>query len=245
MKYSDKELITIENKLVAIFDDLFYKTFITEKYYSPLKMHRLLTKHGMIKFYYHKIAELSIKDAMGYIGKERFPLFASEETEEEIINYLIPYILFFMEDNYMHISNISSNLGITIEEAYLTSGKQRMGVFVRDSVNTLYNETTVQTSKAAGILYFEFVAVIDERTSDICRSLNGMIFSINQLSYYAPPLHPHCRSRVRPMKSKFNMKRLFKGNIDQTDSRRISWYKSKVSFILQNLNVDKMIVSYL
>ena len=43
---------------------------------------------------------------------------------------------------------------------------------------------------------YEYVSVIDEKTSDICRSLDGEIFKLKdrQVGVNFPPMHPHCRS---------------------------------------------------
>lgn len=48
---------------------------------------------------------------------------------------------------------------------------------------------------------FVYKAVMDLRTSDICRTLNGMIIPLNdkaRLYRYMPPQHPNCRSILIP-----------------------------------------------
>jgi hypothetical protein len=47
-------------------------------------------------------------------------------------------------------------------------------------------------------LLLEFVARIDDRTSDICRECNGTRLPAGHPWWqtYTPPLHPHCRSTV-------------------------------------------------
>ena len=45
----------------------------------------------------------------------------------------------------------------------------------------------------------QFVAVMDSRTSKICKSLNGKKFLINEETIPVPPLHPRCRSRLVPL----------------------------------------------
>lgn len=47
----------------------------------------------------------------------------------------------------------------------------------------------------------QFVAVMDSRTSAICRSLNGKTFGIDSKNIPTPPLHPNCRSRLVPVVS--------------------------------------------
>lgn len=48
---------------------------------------------------------------------------------------------------------------------------------------------------------YEFVAIIDGRTTDICRSLHGKQFEIKDphLSSLSPPLHWNCRSSIVPI----------------------------------------------
>lgn len=48
--------------------------------------------------------------------------------------------------------------------------------------------------------YFKFVAVLDARTSDICRSMNGKVFPMKdfKIGITVPPLHPNCRSVIIP-----------------------------------------------
>ena len=54
---------------------------------------------------------------------------------------------------------------------------------------------------AAGVDKFRFKAILDSRTSRICRSMNGRVFPMSQwkVGVNVPPLHTHCRSRVIPI----------------------------------------------
>lgn len=53
---------------------------------------------------------------------------------------------------------------------------------------------------------YEFLAVIDKRTSQICKSLNGKEFNIKDYSagVNAPPMHAHCRSTIAPANSELH-----------------------------------------
>jgi len=48
---------------------------------------------------------------------------------------------------------------------------------------------------------WKFVAVVDERTSHVCRALDGTCLEAGdpRWSTMLPPLHPHCRSHVAPV----------------------------------------------
>jgi len=58
--------------------------------------------------------------------------------------------------------------------------------------------------ETSNIIAVEFFSVVDEKTSDICRANNGIIIDINdkeKIRKYLPPLHPNCRSYLRPIYS--------------------------------------------
>lgn len=47
---------------------------------------------------------------------------------------------------------------------------------------------------------YEFIATLDSRTSDLCRSMDGKVFKLTDMlpGTTAPPLHCHCRSCTAP-----------------------------------------------
>jgi len=51
-----------------------------------------------------------------------------------------------------------------------------------------------------GVSEYEIFITLDNRTSDICRDLEGKIFKIKdyQVGVTAPPFHPNCRSVAVP-----------------------------------------------
>lgn len=57
-----------------------------------------------------------------------------------------------------------------------------------------------ESYKELGVEYQEFSATMDERTSDICRSMDGRIFKTSEIEIgvNAPPLHCRCRSVMVP-----------------------------------------------
>lgn len=66
---------------------------------------------------------------------------------------------------------------------------------------TFYNNlATLDTIKDLGGEYYEIVAVLDTRTSDICRHENKKIYSISEYKagQTAPPFHVRCRSTIMP-----------------------------------------------
>lgn len=66
---------------------------------------------------------------------------------------------------------------------------------------TFYNNlATLDTIKDLGGEYYEIVAVLDTRTSDICRHENKKVYPISEYKagQTAPPFHVRCRSTIMP-----------------------------------------------
>ena len=51
-----------------------------------------------------------------------------------------------------------------------------------------------------GVKYYQIVAILDERTSEICRYMNGKIFEISEyeVGVTASPFHVNCRTTIAP-----------------------------------------------
>lgn len=72
-------------------------------------------------------------------------------------------------------------------------------------VRTNYNDVFNEARKNEFIKYeneiaaFQFSAIMDDRTSDICSELDGLVFGKEDLNKYTPSLHYQCRSVVVPV----------------------------------------------
>ena len=78
--------------------------------------------------------------------------------------------------------------------------KVRMGRLTRTE-QAYYNSLAQQQAyKILEIEAYQVIAVIDDRTSDICRNVNGRKYRLAdfEVSVTAPPFHPNCRSTTRP-----------------------------------------------
>lgn len=71
---------------------------------------------------------------------------------------------------------------------------------VRTESTYVANATTAKRYESYGVQTYEFVATLDNRTSSICRSLNGDTFKMSEFSpgTNAPSMHPNCRSTIAP-----------------------------------------------
>ena len=66
------------------------------------------------------------------------------------------------------------------------------------------NKAEIEAYEEMGIKKFKYLAVLDSRTSEICRDMDGKIFDVKDAvqGENTPPLHPNCRSTIVPYISK-------------------------------------------
>ena len=101
----------------------------------------------------------------------------------------------------------------------------RADTLVRTETTFYNNLATLDTIKELGGDHYEIVAVLDSRTSEICRLENHEVYSVKEYEpgRTAPPFHVRCRSTIRPA-----VKSDKKGKTDKTErteeSERISPY---------------------
>lgn len=74
---------------------------------------------------------------------------------------------------------------------------------VRTESTYVANTSTAKRYDAMGVKEYEFVAVMDNRTSSICREMNGQTFPLSEFmpGTNAPAMHPNCRSTIVPAAS--------------------------------------------
>jgi SPP1 gp7 family putative phage head morphogenesis protein len=75
-------------------------------------------------------------------------------------------------------------------------GRYKAMRLVRTETNYFTNQAELQSYIDEGIEYYRYEAILDERTSDICRGLNGEVFKVieAEVGTNYPPMHPNCRS---------------------------------------------------
>lgn len=79
-------------------------------------------------------------------------------------------------------------------------GKYYAERLVRTETNYFENKAEIESYEAMGIKKFVFVATLDGRTSEICQEHDGKVYDVSKARQgeNAPPLHPNCRSTIRP-----------------------------------------------
>lgn len=81
------------------------------------------------------------------------------------------------------------------------SGYKETQRLVRTELNYALNEATKIAYEDDEIEEYEFLAEIDNRTSAICKELNGQIFKVKDavVGVNYPSMHPNCRSTTMPV----------------------------------------------
>lgn len=87
------------------------------------------------------------------------------------------------------VKELRSTFGVSFSEA---------DRIARTELTYIQNQATKDSYIKAGVKEYEFLAEIDDSTSDECAELNGERFSIEAaiVGVNYPPLHPNCRSTV-------------------------------------------------
>ena len=100
----------------------------------------------------------------------------------------------------------------------------------RSFVTLVNNRAHTDLMKNLSISKYQYIAVLDERTTEMCRNMNGSVFNISDaaVGVNVPPLHYNCRSSIRPYLTSDVEKKL---NRLDTISRRntiITWLKENL-----------------
>ena len=84
----------------------------------------------------------------------------------------------------------------------MTISTRNAEAIVRTAVNQIANQAALETYKAAGAKFteqFEFVATLDERTTEECEGFDGTVWNYDDPEAPIPPLHVNCRSTIIPV----------------------------------------------
>lgn len=87
-----------------------------------------------------------------------------------------------------------------IRTKFKTSNYNAMRL-VRTETTHVHEQSALQFYKDTGVKKYEFMAYIDERTSETCTALNGKRFDVDdaEVGTNFPPMHPNCRSTTAPV----------------------------------------------
>lgn len=105
-------------------------------------------------------------------------------------------------------NTVNEGLTLELEDAEVLSriekrtnvAKARLKTLVRTEQSARNSMAVQDEIKQHQAPQYQLVATIDDRTSDICREINGKIYDSKdfQVGVTAPPFHPNCRTVVQP-----------------------------------------------
>ena len=80
----------------------------------------------------------------------------------------------------------------------MNAGYKNAERLVRTEMNFVQNHAAKESLESAGLNEYEFIAVLDHRTSQRCRNLDGTVHLLEEYDpgTNAPPMHPRCRSTI-------------------------------------------------
>lgn len=89
----------------------------------------------------------------------------------------------------------------------LQVAKLRSEMIARTELTAAYNRGRIATARQSELVtHMRFLSIIDNRTTPICRSRNGLLYPIEsaELALNTPPLHVRCRSVLSPVMGEIN-----------------------------------------
>lgn len=100
-----------------------------------------------------------------------------------------------------NIKKDTENLLSIVEEASKSTKKKQINhslALLRTETNRIVNRRELLDMIYKGYKKYVYCAIIDGRTSAICRSLDGNVYNINEYmeGETAPPMHTNCRSYI-------------------------------------------------
>lgn len=87
-------------------------------------------------------------------------------------------------------------------QAFIKRVQNRCRYIIYTMSNYQFNELIKYFMNDLGMTSYKYCAVLDDRTSEICKSLHGSQFKLTQANVGVnfPPMHPNCRSYIIPLK---------------------------------------------
>ena len=114
-------------------------------------------------------------------------------------------------DEWLWIQDISNNISAKFEEF----NKNRASMIARTEITRASNQASEVAYEQGWIEFKEYLAELDDRTSEICQTLNGKIvkiwedfakkgetiggYTLDYENIQHPPTHPNCRSTLIPV----------------------------------------------
>lgn len=132
-------------------------------------------------------------------------VFEGETVDDRInrdfkyLNYTIPKIVERAFRNSQSIDIVIDDIKITVNNSFTSN----VGTMFRTYTNYSINYSKKDAYKNANLEYYIYSAILDDVTTQICRSLDTKIFRVDEATPFVnyPPMHYNCRSTTYPYNS--------------------------------------------
>nr|DAR83087.1 MAG TPA: minor capsid protein [Caudoviricetes sp.] len=133
----------------------------------------------------------------------------------------------------INYKTMSQNIAKKFETSYKNAER-----LVRTETNHIQNQATLMGYTDAGVVKYQFLAVLDSRTSHTCSDLNGEVFKTEDATEGEnyPPMHPHCRSTTVP----YEYADIESDTVNETSKEESQNDESDGVFARSNLSADVM-----
>ncbi|ENW81308.1 hypothetical protein F909_02599 [Acinetobacter sp. ANC 3929] len=121
------------------------------------------------------------------------------ESARQKVEYAIRDGISSGKTNQEIIQRIRGTKRQNYEDGILTTSKADIERIVRTVRSHVANQAYQDSFNQLGFEYMKLVATLDGRTSNLCASLDGTVWAINDPTKRVPPLHPNCRSILVPV----------------------------------------------
>ena len=185
---------------------------IQPKFLKPL--------NNLIKGYFHTIFNQSVNLARKELFKDGTKKFAAEDfLPQEILDLLDEETFKIVGDYVTQVTKKGKNIivqgikdGVSeqeltamLKEVMIGESEKWLATLVRTKTTEIMNDARKAYWENDPIAKqvveaYQFSAIIDERTSEVCSELDGQIFEQGAfIDKVTPPLHPNCRSLLVPV----------------------------------------------
>ena len=110
-----------------------------------------------------------------------------------------------MVDQFMYAVRIAMNKGADIKgmalvvRYFFSKGDYRAKRILLTESTRISTEAKQMAFEKSGVKYYQYISVMDDRTSKICVGLDLHIYKVSKMRIgeNAPPTHPNCRSSIK------------------------------------------------
>lgn len=160
------------------------------------------TAGRLIKKHFRTAAVIQVTDPFGDVHEIEDPLIAKHTTQ---MLAGVRGMASVHRDDVMAALSMYYEKGYTADriaralETFFDDDPYAARRFARTATNDIYNRAHLDRYRSSGVVDgVEFSAHLDDRTSDVCRMLDGTIWAVNSDEIKSPPRHFNCRSRLIP-----------------------------------------------